>query len=68
MQPIPSEIQPSFPHLTSVELAARWRTTVFTVSKRHQQWGLRPIKIGRRKLYPIDQIEAAEKRFMAAQA
>ena len=57
-----------FPHLTTLELAARWRTTIFTVSKMHKNWGLSPIKIGRRKLYPIEQVEAVERKSMAGEA
>ncbi|HEV2901132.1 MAG TPA: hypothetical protein VGX71_25485 [Pseudaminobacter sp.] len=53
-----------FPHLTTQELAARWRVTVFTLSGNYQKWGLRPIKIGKRLLFPLDQIEAVERRSM----
>jgi hypothetical protein len=53
-----------FPHLTTQELAARWRCTVFTLSNNYQKWGLRPARIGKRLLFPIDQVEAVEERSM----
>jgi len=53
-----------FPHITTEELAARWRVSRFSISSRYLSWGLRPIRIGRRLLWPIDQIEACERRFM----
>lgn len=54
------------PHLTTVELSNRWRITVYTLSKMYRGLGLRPIKIGRRLLFPLDQIEAVERHSMEA--
>src|SRR5262245_48891755 len=56
--------QHSFPHLTSQELAARWRCTPFTISSNYRKWGLRPARIGKRLLFPIDQVEAVERLSM----
>ncbi|QIG50387.1 hypothetical protein G5V57_23240 [Nordella sp. HKS 07] len=62
----PNHVTP-FPHLTTNELAARWRCTVFTISAKYRSLGLRPIRVGKRLLFPIVQIEAAERRSMGAQ-
>jgi len=59
----PNLISP-FPHLTSKELAARWRCTVFTISGKYRKLGLRPIRLGKRLLFPLDRIEAVERRLM----
>ena len=54
--------QHSYPHLTTVELAGRWRCSRETITRRYRQWGLRPISIAGALLFPIDQIEAVERR------
>jgi hypothetical protein len=50
------------PHLTSYELAARWRCRRETVSRRYQALGLRPIRVAKVLLFPRDQVEAVERR------
>jgi hypothetical protein len=55
-----------FPHLTTQELAARWRVTIYTLSNNYRAWGLSPIRIGKRLLFPIDQIESVEQRSIKA--
>jgi hypothetical protein len=52
------------PHLTTEELAARWRCTIFTISAKYRGLGLRPIRVGKRLLFPMEQVEAAEQRSM----
>lgn len=54
----------NFPHLTTQELAARWRMTVFTLSGSYRKLGLLPIRVGKRLLFPLDQIEDVEQRSM----
>lgn len=61
---MPTPANYSSPHLTSEELAARWRTSTFTICRNHRKWGLKPIRIGKRNLFPIAQIEEAERRCM----
>lgn len=63
--PVAIPAQP-LPHLTADELATRWRLSRFTISKKHAAWGLRPIHIGKRKLFPIDQVEEVERRSMTS--
>jgi hypothetical protein len=55
------------PHLTTVELAARWRCTVFTLSGKYQKLGLRPFRLGKRLLFPMNQVLDVEKRLMAGE-
>ena len=52
----------TFPHLTTEELAARWRCTVYTISMKYRKLGLRPLRVGKRLLFPIDQVEAVERK------
>jgi len=54
------------PHLTTNELAARWRCTIFTISNKYRSLGLRPIRIGKRLLFPMDQVERVERESMGA--
>jgi hypothetical protein len=51
-----------YPHLTREELAARWRVQPLWVTQNYQRIGLRPLKVGKRLLFSIDQIEAYERR------
>lgn len=53
-----------YPHLTTVELAGRWRCTRETISRQYRRWGLRPIRIAGALLFPLDQVEAVERRLM----
>ncbi len=75
MPPVPAEqaspygaadlkLKSPYPHLTTGELAARWRCTVFTISAKYRSLGLRPIRVGKRLLFPIAQIEEVEARSM----
>jgi hypothetical protein len=56
------------PHLTTEDLAARWHCTKFTISKKYRLLGLRPITVGKRLLFPLDQVEQAERRSMVGEA
>lgn len=60
--------QHGYPHLTTDELASRWRCRRETISRQYRKWGLRPIRIAGALLYPIDQIEAVERRLMIAES
>lgn len=55
------------PHLTMRELARRWHQHPVNISKTWKQLGLRPIKIGRRLLFPIEQIEEYERDHKAVE-
>lgn len=55
------------PHLTTDDLAARWHCTKFTISKKYRLLGLRPITVGKRLLFSIEQVEEAERRSMVAE-
>lgn len=50
------------PHLTTNDLAARFHCTPWTISMNYRKWGLRPLKIGKRLLFPLPQVEAMEAR------
>ena len=67
MSTLTSHEQHSYPHLTTVELAGRWRCTRETISRQYRQWGLRPIRIAGALLFPLDQVEAVERRLMGAE-
>ncbi len=50
--------------LTRDELAERLHVTSVTVTRRYRRWGLRPLRIAGRVLFPSNQIEAFEKRLI----
>lgn len=52
------------PHLTRSELAHRLDLTGVTVSRNYARWGLRPIRLAGRLLFPVEQVEALERRAM----
>lgn len=56
------------PHLTTEDLAARWYVTRFTISKKYRLLGIRPITVGKRLLFPLAEVEAAERRSMIGEA
>jgi hypothetical protein len=55
-----------YPHLTRQELAARWRMSAFTLSDIYRKLGLNPIRIGKRVLFPLAQVEEVERQRMGA--
>jgi excisionase family DNA binding protein len=52
------------PLLTTEELAARWRCTRFTVSRLYKKLEIKPVRVGKRLLFRLSDIEAAERRQM----
>jgi hypothetical protein len=52
------------PHLTRAELAERWRVDAQCITRNWRKLGLRPIKVVGKLLFPLDQIEAVERRRM----
>jgi hypothetical protein len=56
----------SYPHLTTDELAGRWRCRRETISRQYRKWGLRPIRIAGCLLFPTKQIEDVERRLIEA--
>jgi hypothetical protein len=44
------------------ELATRWHVTPQHVTRNYQKMGLRPLRVGKRRLFPESQIIAAERR------
>jgi hypothetical protein len=56
----------AYPHLTTDELAGRWRCRRETISRQYRKWGLRPIRIAGCLLFPTEQIEAVERRLIEA--
>jgi len=64
--PLPSPFEPphQYPHLDRAELAARWRTQPDRISRSYRRLGLRPIKIMKRMLFPLDQILRVERERM----
>jgi len=61
----PFSIGASAPHLTMIELAARWRCTVFTLSGKYRSLGLRPFRLGKRLLFPLEQVLEVERRLIS---
>src|SRR5262245_47030809 len=64
-RPLPETARPppafQRPHLFGEELCERWHITNVTLSRIYQRLGLRPIKLGKRLLWPLDQVEAVER-------
>jgi len=50
------------PHLFTEELAERWGVNTTTISRNYRKLGLKPIKLGKRLLWPLDQVEGIESR------
>jgi hypothetical protein len=50
--------------LTRDQLAARLHVTAVTITRSYSKWGLRPVKIAGRILFPSDQVAALERRMM----
>lgn len=56
-------------HLTTEELAERFRTSENTVRYwQHIGYGPKGIKVGRRRLYPLDEVEHFEAELQAVEA
>ena len=51
-------------HLTRNELAARWGLTPVTITRNYPKLGLKPIRLCGRVLFPLQQVEAVERRMM----
>ena len=49
-------------HLTMDELARRWRRKRKTIERHYSQWGLRPLRLGGRLLFPMSQVTEVEQR------
>jgi hypothetical protein len=49
-------------HLTMEELALRWRRKRKTIERHYARWGLRPLRLGGRLLFPLQQIIEVEQR------
>jgi hypothetical protein len=50
--------------LTRDELAERWHVTAQHLGKNAAKLGLRPLRVGKRCLFPISQVIEAERRQM----
>lgn len=50
------------PHLFTEELAERWGVNTTTISRIYAKLGLKPIRVGKRLLWSLEQIEAVEKQ------
>jgi len=50
------------PLLTRDELAARWHVQPLHVTRNYRRLGLRPVRVGKRVLFPASQILEAERR------
>jgi hypothetical protein len=46
------------------ELAARWRRKRKTIERHYSEWGLRPLRLGGRLLFPLSQVLEVEQRAM----
>jgi hypothetical protein len=56
---------PAFhPHLTRAQLAERLHLDAVTVTRRWRAWGLRPIRLSGRLLFPEAQVRELESRAM----
>jgi hypothetical protein len=54
------------PLLTRDELAQRWRVTKQHITRNYKKMGLRPIAVGKRRLFPESQVIEAERRATGA--
>jgi hypothetical protein len=52
------------PHLTRDELAERFDVNGTTITRNYRKWGLRPIRLAGRLLFPFDQVIELERRAM----
>ena len=59
----PTALEPLF---TRDELAQRWRVTAQHITRHYKKMGLRPIAVGKRRLFPESQIIEAERRASGA--
>jgi hypothetical protein len=50
--------------LTRHEVGARMRCEAVTVTRNYQKWGLKPVRISGRVLFPSDQITALDRRLI----
>lgn len=48
------------PHLFTEELAERWGVNTTTISRNYRKLGLTPIRLGKRLLFKLEQVEAVE--------
>jgi len=57
---------PAFPYqlITRDELAARLHCTPVTITRSYQKWGLRPVKLAGRVLFPSDQSAQLERKII----
>jgi hypothetical protein len=56
--------EPPRPHLFGEELCRRWGINASTLSRTYRKLGLRPIKLGKKLLFPLNQVEEAEANHM----
>jgi hypothetical protein len=54
------------PLLTRSELAQRWHVTAQHITRNYKKMGLRPIAVGKRRLFPESQVLEAERRATGA--
>jgi hypothetical protein len=67
MEPEQSTSQERVLHLTTAELAERWRTSIAVLANlRYKGGGPRFIKLGRKVLYPMTEIERHERERLRA--
>jgi len=67
-----SQIRPVFSgssqNLIVPELAARWQCSEDTVLANYKRWGLRPMRFGKRLIFPMPQVEAVERQMQGIAA
>lgn len=55
-------------NLTVPDLAERWQCAEDTVRANWRRWGLKPMRFGKRMLFPIEQVEEVERRMQGLDA
>lgn len=50
------------PHLTVEDIAQRWGCSIDTVRRHYREWGLRPLRFGKRLLFRADAVAEVEAR------
>ena len=55
------------PHLSRTELAERLHLDPVTITRCWRKWGLKPIRLSGRLLFPDDQVRELERRAMSGE-
>ena len=60
----PEPQAPAYEFLTRADIAERFHLTEITVTRCYARWGLRPMRISGRVLFPSTQVDELERRLI----